>query len=341
MVTIGLCRVETVHPAADSVTRRHLYTSPEHTSIVGQEMLLWRVTRADRRSEMIIAMDLPFILMWPEDDVNEGPAPASLHLPSRSAETRYELVVTVHGPAGVKPYSFPVPITRYDTLSTFQMYNVQKYRENVTDKQAVLGVKLSRWAFGPGDKIDIEVRLLPNQHWLHKARGLKLQKLTVSIDEVLRYARGEKPKTTSIFKVPHPYGVRVPPEGYLTSFVIDFPTRDQTDSDGVLPVMKPGFPMHALTGFTTESEHYSVRYYLNVKAHLSAAKSITVTHEIVKCPFNRTDSQQLMALADELGRQGLPKRTLQMPRVVRPTDPQAYRALGYQRIGGYNKLLIE
>ena len=63
------------------------------------------------------------IWSWGRDASRRVP-PASVQLQSRTAETYYEMVVMVQqGQQEQRKYTFPVPIARYDTLSTFGMYN--------------------------------------------------------------------------------------------------------------------------------------------------------------------------------------------------------------------------
>jgi hypothetical protein len=105
LVTIALHRRETIHPSADSVTKKHLAAPrKEITDIVGKEMLLYRC-HPGREHESILCMDLPFVIFIPYgrggEEVARRVPPASLQLPSRTAETFYELVVTLQqGPQG-------------------------------------------------------------------------------------------------------------------------------------------------------------------------------------------------------------------------------------------------
>jgi hypothetical protein len=151
LVTVCLQRRESIHPSADSVTKKRLAAPrKEITELVGKEMLLFRCA-AGRDYEEVISMDLPFMLFIPygrgaQESSRKVPA-ASVQLPSRTAATYYEIVVSVQqGPSEQKKYSFPVPICRYDTLSTFGMYNRPETSEKVTDHLVTLGISLPRWS---------------------------------------------------------------------------------------------------------------------------------------------------------------------------------------------------
>jgi hypothetical protein len=273
LVTICLQRRETIHPSADSVTKKHLAPPrKEITELVGKEMLLFRCP-AGREYEEVMSMDLPFVLFIPygrggQESSRRVPA-ASLQLPSRTAETIYEMVVTVQqGPSEQRKYPFPVPISRYDTLSTFGMYNRPETAEKVTDHLVTLGISLPRWSYGPLDPVSVYVKLSPNPDWLGKARKITINKITIGIDEEIIYNHeGDEPqrKAKTIVKRTEVIGVRLPEQGYLTNLGLVFPAKDLRDSDGILPRGKTAFPSYAVSGFTTTASLYKIEYYLTVK----------------------------------------------------------------------------
>lgn len=275
MVTICLQRRETIHPAADSMTKRHLAAPRKDvTDIVGKEMLLFRCPMG-REYEEIIAMDLPFVLFIPfgrgGQETSRRLPPASLQLGSRTAETYYELVVMVQqGQAEQRKYSFPVPMSRYDTLSTFGMYNRPEAAERVSDHLITLGISLPRWSYGPFDPVSVYVKLSPNPDWMSKARKVTIQKITLSIDEEIVYNHeGDEPvrKGKTLAKRSESVNLKMPEAGYLTNLGLVFPARDLRDSDGVLPRGKPAFPSYAVSAFTTTASLYKIEYYLTVKVY--------------------------------------------------------------------------
>jgi hypothetical protein len=279
LVTIALHRRETIHPSADSVTKKHLAAPrKEITEIVGKEMLLFRCP-VGREAEHAYAMDLPFVLFIPFGRAGEEAGrrlpPASLQLPSRTAETYYEICVMVQqGPAEQKKHHFPVPLTRYDTLSTFGMYNRPESAERTTDHLVTLGISLPRWSYGPLDPVDVYIKLSPNLEWLNKAKKVTVSKITISIEEEVIYNHeGDEParKTKTLAKVTHAVGAKLPEAGYFTNMGLVFPALDTRDRDGVLPRGKPGFPMYGVSGFTTTASLYKIEYYLTVKVIYSAA----------------------------------------------------------------------
>lgn len=273
LVTIALVRRETIHPSADSVTKKHLAAPrKEIADVVGKEMLLFRCP-AGKEYESVLCMDLPFVIFIPYgrggEEVARRVPPASLQLPSRTAETSYELVVTVQqGHQEQKKYAFPVPICRYDTLSTFGMYNRPESAERVTDHLVTLGISLPRWSYGPLDPVSVYIKLSPNPDWLSRARKVTIQKITVGIEEEITYNHeGDEPskKVKVLAKSTQAVGVKMPEAGYFTNLGLVFPAKDLRDSEGIVPRGKKEFPTYAVGGFTTTGTLYKIEYFLTVK----------------------------------------------------------------------------
>jgi hypothetical protein len=273
LVTISLQRRESIHPSADSVTKKHLAPPrKETTETVGKEILLYRC-RAGRGYEEVMSMDLPFLIFLPfgrgSQEASRRVPAATLQLPSRTAETFYELVVVVQqGQTEQRKYAFPVPITRYDTLSTFGMYNRPGCAEQVSDHLVHLGISLPRWSYGPLDPVSVFVKLSPNPDWLSKARKVTINKITIGIDEEVIYNHeGDDPqrKVKTLIKRTEPVGVKLPDQGYQTDLGLVFPAKDMRDVDGILPRGRAAFPMYAVSGFTTSAGLYKIEYYLTVK----------------------------------------------------------------------------
>ncbi|KAH9865519.1 hypothetical protein J1614_009104 [Plenodomus biglobosus] len=353
LVTIALHRRETIHPSADSVTKKHLAAPrKEITDIVGKEMLLYRCP-AGREHESILCMDLPFVIFIPYgrggEEVARRVPPASLQLPSRTAETFYELVVTLQqGPQEQRKYAFPVPIQRYDTLSTFGMYNRPESAERVTDHLVTLGISLPRWSYGPLDPVSVYIKLSPNPDWLNKAKKVTIKQITVGIDEEIIFNHeGDEPtrKVKTLAKTTQAVGVKMPEAGYFTNLGLVFPAKDLRDSDGVIPRGKKEFPMYAVNGFTTTGTLYKIEYYLTVKAQMSSARDILLRQPIVVCPFDHAGCKEEMEAIEQAAKDAahvapdnpmLPAST-----IIRANDPDGLRALGIAIVGGARKPLIE
>ncbi|MCJ1266107.1 hypothetical protein MMC22_005989 [Lobaria immixta] len=353
LVTICLQRRETIHPSADSVTKKHLAAPrKEITDIVGKEMLLFRCP-AGKEYENVFSMDLPFVLFIPfgrggEETARRVP-PASLQLPSRTAETYYEMVVMVQqGHTEQKKYAFPVPLSRYDTLSTFGMYNRPESAERITDHLVTLGISLPRWSYGPLDPVSVYIKLSPNPDWLNKAKRVTIQKITIGIDEEIIYNHeGDEPqkKVKTLAKQTQNVGVKMPEAGYFTNLGLVFPAKDLRDSEGIIPRGKQAFPMYSVSGFTTTGSLYKIEYFLTVKAHMTSAKDITLRQAIVVCPLDHAGCKEEMEAIEQAAKDASNVRPdnpmLPAPTIIRMNDFNALHALGMTMVGSTRKPLIE
>ncbi|GAM90092.1 hypothetical protein ANO11243_081320 [Dothideomycetidae sp. 11243] len=353
LVTVCLQRRESIHPAAEQLMRGSLGSSrKEITDIVGREMLLYR-SPVGRESEAILSMDLPFMIFIPYgrggEEVARRVPPASMQLDKRTAETSYEIVVTLqHGHSQQQKHHFPVPICRYDTLSTFGMYNRPEGAEMSTDHIVTLGMSLPRWSYGPLDPVSVYIKLTPNPDWLHKAKRVTVQKIIVGIDEEVIYNHeGDEPqkRTKNLVKRTQIIGARLPEAGYFTNVGLVFPSKELRDSEGVLPRGKREFPMYGISGFTTTGTLYKVEYYLTVKAQLSSAKDILLRQPIVVCPFDHAGCREEMEAIEQAAKdaslvnQDAP--VLPAPVIVRQNDPDGLKALGLSMVAGQRRLLID
>lgn len=361
---------ETIHPAAENVARRHLGTPRRETvDVVGKELLLFRCP-AGKEAESVIAMDLPFVLFIPfgrgGEETNRRIPPASLQLPSRTAETLYELVVTVQqGASTQNKYSFPVPLQRYDTLSTFGMYNRPESKVVTADNLVTLGISLPKWSYGPCDPITVYIKLAPNADWVSKAKRVTIKQITLQIEEEITYnPEGDEPtkKVNRIARHIQPVGARLPEAGYVTNLGLVFPSKDLRDSDGIIKRGKPGFPQYEVSSFTTTSTLYKIEFFLSIKvrlagqrvgaletdtpqAQMSSARDITLRQPIVICPMDQQACKEEMEAIEQAAKDAshvdpnnpmLPARS-----IVVATDRDALRHLGLCMVGGQKKPLIE
>lgn len=339
-------------------------------------MLLFRCP-AGKEYENVFSMDLPFVLFIPfgrggEETARRVP-PASLQLPSRTVETYYEMVVMVQqGHTEQKKYPFPVPISRYDTLSTFGMYNRPESAERISDHLVTLGISLPRWSYGPLDPVSVYIKLSPNPDWLNKARRVTIQKITIAIEEEITYNHeGDEPqkKVKTLAKQTQNVGVKMPEAGYFTNLGLVFPAKDLRDNDGIIPRGKQAFPMYSVSGFTTTGSLYKIEYFLTVKvflalslsyphnpfkvqlhlisdqAHMTSAKDILLRQPIVVCPLDHTACKEEMEAIEQAAKDASHVRPenpmLPAPTIVRMNDINALHTLGMTMVGDTRKPLIE
>lgn len=247
----------------------------DSTDLVGKELRLYQCPPG-RSYENVLAMDLPFILIIPYakagEDVVKVP-PASLRLPNRTVETKYELVVSVkQGHTGVKKYKFPIPLQRYDTLSTFGMYRGPIQTDHSSDHITKLELHLGKWAFGPNDPIHLQIRVLPNPDWPQKAKKVSIKKLVAVIEEVVVYNHeGDEPSKKVKQLLTHQIQVnqQLPETGYTKNVELNFPSTPILDNDGCLPVRTAEFPHLEVHAFTTTAGLYKIDYYIRVKVSLT------------------------------------------------------------------------
>lgn len=352
LVRICLQRRETIHPSAESIAKKHLGTPRrETTDVVGKELLLFRCP-AGRESESVVLMDLPFVLFIPfgrgGEESNRRIPPASLQLPSRTAETFYELVVTVQQGQEQKKFAFPVPIQRYDTLSTFGMYNRPEAAEKTADHLVTLGISLPRWSYGPLDPVSVYIKLSPNPDWLNKAKKVLIQKITIGIEEEITYnPEGDEPtkKINRIAKHTQTVGVKLPEAGYFTNLGLVFPSKELRDTEGIIRRGKAAFPMYSVSSFTTTGTLYKIEFFLMVKVHMSGSRDIVLRQPIVVCPLDQQDCKEEMDAIEQAAKDAshvdpnnpmLPACT-----IIRANDKDALRALGWTMVGGQKKMVIE
>jgi len=353
IVTISLQRKESIHPHADSMAKKHLAAPrKESTETVGKEMLLYRC-QANKPFEEIMFMDLPFVIFIPfgrgGQETHRRLPPASLQLKSRTAETYYELVVSIgYGNGDQKKMQFPVPITRYDTLSTFGMYNRPEAAERVTDHLVTLGISLPRWSYGPNDPVSVYIKLSPNPDWLSKAKKVTIKKIEISVDEEVIYNHeGDEPKRVarSLQRRTEQVGIKLPEGGYFTNMGFIFPSTDPRDSDGLLPRSKDRFPMYGVSGFTTTAGLYKVEYYLTIKASLTGAKDIVLKQPIVVCPLDhagcKAEMEAIEQAAKDAAHVNADNPMLPLATIIRASDHNALAALGVAIVGSVKKPLIE
>ncbi|KAI8690443.1 hypothetical protein NCS56_00035100 [Fusarium sp. Ph1] len=324
----------------------------ETTDLVGKEQLLFRCA-SGREAEKVIAMDLPFVLFIPYgrggEESNRRIPPASLQLPSRTAETYYELVVTVQqGHSNQYKYSFPIPLLRYDTLSTFGMYNKPESKLVTNDNIVHLGINLPRWSYGPSDPITVYIKLSPNTDWLHKAKRVTIDKITLTIEEEITYnPEGDEPskKVNKISRQVQVVKTKIPEAGYATNIGLNFPSKDLRDPDGVIKRGKPQFPLYEVTSFTTTSTLYKIEFYLSIKVNLSGARDVTLRQPIVICPLDQQACKEEMDAIEQAAKEAshvdpnnpmLPAQT-----IILANDRDSLRALGLCMVGGQKKPFIE
>ncbi|EJP66655.1 hypothetical protein ACQRIT_005721 [Beauveria bassiana] len=353
LVRISLLRRETIHPDADNLAKRHLGTArKEITDVVGKEVLLFRCS-SGKEAESVVAMDLPFVLFIPfgkgGEEVNRRIPPASLQLPNRTAETYYEITVTVQqGYSHQYKYTLPMPLQRYDTLSTFGMYNMPESKLVSSSDLVHMGMTLPKGSYGPGDPITVYIKLSPNLDWAAKAKKVTIDKITLTVEEEITFnPEGDEPtrKIKAVAKQTQTVKTRMPEAGYATNIGLCFPCNNLRDADGFIKRGKPAFPLYEVSTFTTQSSLYKIEFFLHIKVQLSGARDIMIRQPIVICPLDQQACKEEMDAIEQAAKDAshvnpnnpmLPAGT-----IILASDRDSIRALGLCTVGGQNKPFIE
>ncbi|KAI5301637.1 hypothetical protein KEM56_001514 [Ascosphaera pollenicola] len=268
MVEIWLERTETIRVPSESAMR--IAKVKTLTDKVGDSFMLWR--EGNKPYAEIVAMDLPFRLMIPtkHHSRHECP-PASLHV--KTADTNYCIRVSVQYGAQKKiSYHCPVPIIRYDTLTTLPKFHKTLPEPKLDRRHDIeLETRLRKEAFGPGDFIQIQVQLTRGRH---SKKKVVLQKIEFFLEELITYhhpeLRGSRPKPTRTDLDGSSMRAELPLDGILLHKELQMPERPLTDDRGFklgstdkIPTQQ--IPAHARTGFTTTATLYDITYFLVVR----------------------------------------------------------------------------
>ncbi|KFZ03306.1 hypothetical protein V501_09392 [Pseudogymnoascus sp. VKM F-4519 (FW-2642)] len=229
---------------------------------------------------------------------------------------------------------------RYDTLSTFGMYNRPESADMVSDHLITLGISLPRWSYGPLDPVSVYIKLSPNLDHMKKATKVMIQKITMAIEEEITFNHeGDEPtkKVNRIAKQTTPIGVRMPGTGYTTNLGLVFPSKENRDAEGIIRRGKPHFPMYGVNSFTTTGSLYKIEFFLIIKAHMTNTRDIVLRQPIIVCPFDQQACKEEMESIEQAAKDAshvdannpmLPART-----VIKATDRDALKALGFT-LGG-------
>ena len=290
-VSIALQRTDKVTVSSHLSSNRH-----QNDSIIGQELVLFAQSTAP---DGVHRMDLPFKLSLPSGDPKDMPS-ASLLLPGL-CETTYALVATViqhHSNAEhLQPVRclYPIKIERFDLLSTWGMFNTPRVLTfDGPDHLTTLQVALPSISAGTLDLLRVQVTVSANPDWVSRAKRVRLNKLSASIEETIQYMLPEGPSTKKSKLVKREidlYDTKLlTPSSSTFVQAIDLTIPDKYPQVGVVDTTTPLlYPM--IGGFTNSTFLYSIDYRLIVKVVLSGAKDLICNQEIKLSPWNRDECQ--------------------------------------------------
>ncbi|KAI5290056.1 hypothetical protein KEM52_000587 [Ascosphaera acerosa] len=305
MVTVHISRTESAKPPSESTFKFSKSKEKLDERRVGPELQLWRAKH--RTYEEITAMDIPFCIRLP-DDPDPTVLPASIALKSPEVRTFYHIVVRIQfGPQLSHTFRFPLPIVRYDSMTTLPRLNMP-ITAKAGGQRSInwLETTVKKRAYARGEAMMVAIMIGTN-------RAFTLEKWSYAvIEQYIRYDKNGHPKSakpTVLLEKKEPDN-RVM-EGFLQTVEIRLPGRTRGgESSSGYPLIaaedEPGYevPEHARVGFTTCSRSYELKYYLEVKAHLAELSSpLTTKQEIIICPLTRRQCHHAQKMVELMRRQ--------------------------------------
>ncbi|GAO49442.1 hypothetical protein SAICODRAFT_72014 [Saitoella complicata NRRL Y-17804] len=346
-------------------------TKREVSKVIGKELLLYTAPEG-RPHETVLSMDIPFELALP-NTYEDLPTPSIALGRGQSVSTSYTLVATLHqATVAATRVSVPVRIDRYDNLSTWGMFAVpQAETTHGADHIVSMGVSIPRTSAGPGDIMGVFIELRPNPDWPVKTQKVRVDSLTVSIEQLLTYKFSVTGQSDVVRKKKivreeiELYQQKLPNEGLSRTINLPIPTGEESPSrssslKSALSFEKDDKENDAVAiGFTTECELYKIEYNLSVKAKLTRAKDVALKIPIHISPWNRAYCKRQMegiemAVREERKRYarshrggggsafGMPKSaSMGQVKIVRPEDDPQSMLLGGKGSPGKRRVLVE
>lgn len=292
--------------------------------------------------EEVIALDLPFLIPLPTGKA----LPVSISLGKSIVETTYQLFVSiVHGKSLTEHITFPIRIKRYDTLSTFGAFQVPiSNTVSSSDHIVVLDYSIPTSSIGPTDDIIAYIVVHGNPDWKSKSKKVKIQRITMSVVEVVTFNHEGDEKIErrrKVSKVVDNVESKIPEEGYSSILALQFPQLDLRDKDGLVYKERPDIPLCVRNGCSTECSLYKIEYLLIIKARLQHAKDIEIEQPFTITPFDHATCMSFMkSISDSVNFAGLAasQYTAPQPRIHYANDASSMWQFGASKSGG--QLLI-
>ncbi|BFZ58855.1 hypothetical protein PYCC9005_005921 [Savitreella phatthalungensis] len=336
-----------------------------HDRVVGKEILLWQVSSGVREGYAeVLSMDIPFVfplaqqdeVEWmqqadlPNTQQSKGAAPpaplqppgrvidrlpATLSHPSRS--TTYELVATLHSAnAPAQRSAIEVILERFDTLPSWGMFRrplraVTRGTDHVLEIEATL----TRRCVGPGESVVVDVHVRGNPDWPEKASKVKIDHLSLSVEQEVR-ARVEEfqeplVRTKRVAKarldmsglklgdqangstggVHQRISVQMPggalgQRSATAAADIDNPIISNTDLRTSVNLQQEGYldadpstVAGATQNFTTRAFLYDVDFVVRLKVAVRGAKDVWVSMPIVVSQYGSNEAESILDAVEQ------------------------------------------
>ncbi|KAK9480791.1 hypothetical protein V1514DRAFT_324469 [Lipomyces japonicus] len=265
-------------------------TKRQESYPVGKKVELFKPGQIQSSSATFLSLELRFVYTLP---FGENQLSSSICIP-KVAESIYRLYATAVEDSGSKDdqraYA-PVTIVRYDTMSSFlEFQRAKTLQVESIDSIVVQRVTLQRTSFGPGDSIVMVVSILPNLDWKYKSKKVKVQSITLKVEEVIVFSlRGDDPASRSRTLLGEKIAVngeKLGEDGYSVEITTSFPVSTSRGKDGVVITEENGYPNILTPAFTSSASLYSITYFIVVGSKLSNCKDIEMRIPITVTPFD-------------------------------------------------------
>ncbi|WBW73648.1 arrestin-related substrate adaptor for RhoGEF, Art1 [Schizosaccharomyces osmophilus] len=229
----------------------------------------------------IWSMDLPFEMKYSEGEVLTPTF--DLVRSGFSCSTKYQLraVLTLSGLEDISE-CVPIAIHRYDTLSSWGMYNSPIYlKETSIDGRVIVEASIPKQCIGPMDLLTVFISIRASN-----GSKIRVQQLSLSLVECVSIrhpSSNSSPivRSKKVLKVEQDLDdVRLEKDGLSQTLSKVFPDPDLDD--------------YSMQGFSTSSDLYKVTYMVLIKVRLYRARNVEISYPITVSPVPRSASSSIL-----------------------------------------------
>ncbi|EPY52873.1 arrestin family protein [Schizosaccharomyces cryophilus OY26] len=268
---------------SSSLPSRVLSQTSDNSSLPASSLLTDSLRSPTKSSSAyrIWSMDLPFEMKYSEGEVLTPTF--DLVRSGISCSTTYEMraILTLSGLEDVCT-CVPIVIHRYDTLSSWGMYNSPIYiKEASIDNRVIVEASIPKQCIGPMDLLTVFISIKPSN-----GSKIRVQQLSLSLVECVTVRHPSSTsspivRTKKILKAEQDLDdVRLGKDGLSQTLSKVFPDPDLDDS--------------SIQGFTTSSDLYNVTYMLLLKVRLYRARNVEISYPITVSPVARSASSSIL-----------------------------------------------
>ncbi|CAK9439539.1 uncharacterized protein LODBEIA_P36390 [Lodderomyces beijingensis] len=278
-------------------------------------------------SQSLLGLTLPILIPIPRDVT-----PSASSATFGATTVHYLMVkVAIGDSSATVPSSyvesFPVVIKCYDTLPLYRQFNEPVLNSSKSpDNQIIADVMIPTTSIGPGDKLNLNCKLMTNSASNKVKRHITLKQITFQVKEYLECFDGGLPPlrenklyTTTLTSpyelstqgMDHKFSLDFPRSNdYLRIYQMDEPTiiEQEVSQDHATSIIesttisssKPsdklgeGLPITHNQSFTLQGHFYSIKFEVILKIRFSKAKDFDIRLPITVCPFDRSSSEYLL-----------------------------------------------